>query len=279
MPELPEVETIRNILKTDIVGKKIAGIDIREEKQFIGIISDIIGATIIDVIRRGKVVILKLSNNKFTSIHLKLTGQLLFSKNKNEAVFKNPIPLAYTNKMPGKTTSVIIFFDDNSALFFNDLRKFGWVKVGTEPEGPKSVDVFSTDFTEEKLSQQLIKSKKPIKVLLMDQEAMAGIGNIYANDSLFVAGIHPERKANSLSTAEIHKLYLAVQEIIAEGVRYKGSSAKDEIYILPDGSKGSYQNYFKTYHRENKPCVRCGSMIVRIKQAGRSSFVCLQCQK
>lgn len=278
MPELPEVETIRLILHSQLVGKTIKDVIVVEYKQFVGNKEDIIGNKVVEVTRQGKVAAIKLSNDMYISVHLKLTGQLLFAKDKLHAKFDNPVTLAETDTMPGKTTSVIIDFTDGSALFFNDLRKFGWVKVGKEPEGPKSVDVLSKHFTEEYLQKIVQKTRKPIKILLMDQDELAGIGNIYANDSLFIAKINPLRKSNTLIPDEIHTLYNAITDIIAEGILYKGSSAKDEIYILPDGSKGAYQHHFKVYHRENQPCLRCKTPIKRIKQGGRSSFYCPQCQ-
>lgn len=279
MPELPEVETIRLSLQKKLIGKIIKNVIVKQPKQFVGNPKDIIGKKVVGVMRRGKVVSIKLDNNLYISVHLKLTGQLLFAANKRQTKFSTAIPFAETDTMPGKTTSVIIEFDDGSTLFFNDLRTFGWMKVGNQPEGPQSVDVLSPDFTEEYLQSITSKTRKPIKVLLMDQDAIAGIGNIYANDSLFMANINPLRKSNSLTPDEISSLFKAIQEIIAEGLLYKGSSARDEVYILPDGSKGAYQNHFKVYHRENKPCLRCKTPIKRVKQGGRSSFYCENCQK
>ncbi|HLL60206.1 MAG TPA: bifunctional DNA-formamidopyrimidine glycosylase/DNA-(apurinic or apyrimidinic site) lyase [Candidatus Nitrosocosmicus sp.] len=278
MPELPEVETIKRTLKNNLIGKKIKNVEILEPKQFSGEINQVISQTIVDIVRKGKVLSLKLSNNLYLSIHLKLSGQILFSSDRNNAVYPNTIPRADTNKMPAATTRIIIDFDDNSALFFNDMRKFGWMKVLTDIESV-SVDVLSPTFTQEYLSSVLTKTKKPIKTVLMDQTYIAGLGNIYANDSLWEAKINPLRKCNTLSDDEIGNLHNAIMKIIKEALSYKGSSAKDELYIIPDGSKGQYQNYFKVYHQHNKPCPRCGDIIVYVKQAGRSSFYCPTCQK
>lgn len=278
MPELPEVETIRLRLHKNLVGRIIKNVTVIRAKQFIGSKKDIIGKKVISVIRKGKVISFKLSNEKYISIHLKMSGQLLFAENKKDVAFNSIIPFAKSNIMPGKTTRIVIVFEDDAALFFNDLRTFGWMKVGKQPEGPQSIDVLSPDFTEEYLQKVTEKTRKPIKVLLMDQEALAGIGNIYANDSLFIAKINPLRLSNTLSPDEVERLYKSIQEIIAEGLLYRGSSARDEVYVMPDGSKGSYQEHFKVYHRENKPCLRCKTPIKRIKQGGRSSFYCPICQ-
>ncbi len=279
MPELPEVETIRLSLHKKLANKTIKNVTVRHPKQFVGNPQDIIGQKVISVFRIGKVISIKLSNGLYISVHLKMSGQLLFAADKKLSKFNSSIPFAETDTMPGKTTRVIIDFDDGSTLFFNDLRTFGWMKVGKKPEGPLSVDVLSPDFTEEFLQSITSKTRKPIKVLLMDQDALAGIGNIYANDSLFIAKINPLRKSNTLTQDEIASLHKAIQEIIDEGLLHKGSSARDEVYILPDGSKGGYQNHFKVYHRENKPCLRCKTPIKRVKQGGRSSFYCPVCQK
>ncbi|MDO8497966.1 MAG: bifunctional DNA-formamidopyrimidine glycosylase/DNA-(apurinic or apyrimidinic site) lyase [bacterium] len=279
MPELPEVETIRRSLEKDIIGKTIFSIDIREKKQFVGDPQKAIQQKVSAVQRKGKVLSLKLSNDLYLSFHLKLTGQILFHHDKDNSLFKNEIPRTYTNKMPAADTRIIFYFQDNSVLYFNDVRKFGWVKLTPQPEAPTSPDILSKEFTIEYIKKKLSASRKPIKVILMDQEFIAGIGNIYANDSLFIAGILPTRKANSLDEKEIKTLYEAIKKVIAEGIEYRGSSAQDEMYIMPDSTKGAYQFHFKVYHRENKPCFNCKTIIKRIKQGGRSSFYCEKCQK
>ncbi len=280
MPELPEVETIRLKLHREIVGKKIKSVDVLEKKQFSGDPKTVMGKKVVDVRRAGKLLSIVLENKLFINIHLKLTGQILFAPNANQAIFKNTIPFTGTNKMPSKTTRIIINFSDNSGLFFNDMRKFGWMKISDKQEVPKAIDILSPAFTAEYLEKVIHPSKKPIKVLLMDQDKMAGIGNIYANEALFLAHIHPERKANSLSGTEIKNLYQAIKKVIEEGIKFKGSSAADEAYITPEGERGSMQQHFHVYQQEGKPCLKnCPGTVKRIKQAGRSSFYCPRCQK
>lgn len=278
MPELPEVETIKRYFSHHVLGKTIQDITVLERKMFHGDAKSVNGEKITEVLRKGKVLVLKLSDNRYLSIHLKLSGQLLFHKNAKKAVYNNTIPLSATNIMPGRSTRIIIYFTDGSGVFFNDMRKFGWMKLSAKPEVPLSVDVLSPEFTRNYFHSILLRSKKPVKTLLMDQAKLAGIGNIYANDSLFHANVHPLRQANTLLPTERDTLYASILEIVKKGVDSHGSSGKDEVYILPDGSKGAYQQSFLVYQREGKPCRRCQTPIKRIVQAGRSSFYCPKCQ-
>jgi len=261
MPELPEVETIRRYLDKDLSGKTIKKIDVLVKKQFIGNPKTLEGKKITDVIRFGKVLSLKFSDSLYLSIHLKLTGQLLVNK----------------KSLAAKTTHIIIYFTDKTVLYFNDLRKFGWMKVASTPEKPKGIDILSKSFTQIFFTDLTGSTDKPIKLLLMDQDKLAGVGNIYANDALFLAKIHPLRKTRSLRPLEIKNLYSAVKKVIASGLKFQGAS--DNSYVLPDASTGRYQNHFQVYGRENKPCLICKTPIKRIKHHGRSSFFCPHCQK
>lgn len=271
MPELPEVETIRKKLIPYIVDKKITKIEVLSPKNFLGKVDDVIGKKIIGLSRIGKYLAIELSpsNGKFAetslflNIHLKMTGQIFIHKE---------------YKKPESNTRVVFYFDDKSVMFFNDMRKFGYIKVDTKKEKQHFIDVLSKDFTLEYLSIKIGKTKKPIKAFLLDQEVLAGLGNIYANDALFLAGILPTRITNSLTKNEIKKLYESILLVINEGVRLGGATAKDRGYIQPDGGHGKYQNFFKVYGRENQKCLRCDSKIIRIKQNGRSSFYCPKCQ-
>lgn len=281
MPELPEVETIRRMLAEQLPGKKIQNVVVLETKQFQGNQADIIGKTVSDILRTGKIltIVLGTKEKTYISIHLKLSGQILFAEKKDHETFKNIIPLANSKKLPARTTRIILQFNDGSSLFFNDMRKFGWMRVSDKPEKPKAVDVLSPIFTFEYFQNAIQNTSRAIKVVLMDQDRMAGIGNIYANDALFNAKINPTRPAKELSVDEQKALYRSILDTIMEGIHYKGSSAKDELYVLPDSEKGSYQNHFKVYHRDGDPCRICGTEIVRIKLGGRGTFFCPNCQK
>lgn len=286
MPELPEVETIKRKLKPSIVGKIISEVEILSPKNFAGNKNDVIGKKIISVERYGKVLSIQLvnpltrepSNDTYLNVHFKLSGQILFSKTVNKAVFKNIIPFTGSNKMPANTTRVVIKFTDGSGIFFNDLRKFGWIKVSDQPLKPKGIDVLDKKFVMQFLTNITNSTKRPIKPVLMDQDLITGIGNIYANDSLFLAKVHPQRPANSLTKLEISKLFISIKKVILDGIKDCGSSGADEAFILPDGSRGNHQRNFLVYQREKQPCVACKTIIKRIKHNGRSSFFCSTCQ-
>ncbi len=287
MPELPEVETIKHQLKPSVLGKTISDIVILSPKNFVGDKKSVLNRKIDSADRYGKVLVLKLVRvdhdrplqYMYLNIHFKLSGQILFSKDVNKAVFKNIIPFTKGKIMPANTTRVVIEFTDGSGLFFNDLRKFGWIKISDKPLIPKGIDILDKKFTLKFLTDLTDSTKRPIKPVLMDQDLITGIGNIYANDSLFLAKIHPQRLSNSLTEKEITLLYKAIKQTINEGIRDFGSSGADEAFILPDGSKGQHQRHFLVYQREDESCLICKTIIKRIKHNGRSSFFCPNCQK
>ncbi len=279
MPELPEIESIRMYLRQYIIGKTLQKVEVIAPKMFIGDEKLIIHKKVTDVLRSGKILTLQFENNMYASIHLKLSGQILYALHKDKAVFKVVIPRADSNTMPAKTTKVILYFTDNSALYFNDMRMFGWMKVSNKPEMIKGIDVLSTDFTLDYFKTVLSKTSRAIKIILMDQDKIGGIGNIYANDALFTAKIHPARKANELTPEETERLYKSILDTIQDGLRYKGSSAKDELYVLPDGEKGTYQHHFKAYHKHGTACINCGTIMERMELGGRGTFFCPKCQK
>lgn len=287
MPELPEVETIKRQLTPNVLGKTISDIKILSVKNFIGDKNDVLNRKIVSVDRYGKVLVLKLTRvgqdrplqHNFLNIHFKLSGQMLFAKDINKAVFKNIIPFTGGKTMPANTTRVIIKFSDGSGLFFNDLRKFGWIKISDQPLKPKGIDVLDKRFTLKFLTDLTDSTKRPIKPVLMDQDLITGIGNIYANDSLFLAKIHPQRLSNSLTKIETQLLHKSIKQTISEGIRDLGSSGADEAFILPDGSRGRHQRNFLVYQREGEPCLVCKIIIKRVKHNGRSSFFCPNCQK
>lgn len=293
MPELPEVETIKLGLQGKIIGLRITDVEVRAQKIFQGSIKEVISAKIKKISRRAKILILDLDNGKSLIIHLKLTGQLVYHKDGSRATFGHPIPFAGTT-LPAKTTHVIFTFSDGSKLFYNDVRKFGWIKVvrtldvpklkiitgfGPEPPVvPRSGTLGGKPpLTLEKFREILVGKKTTVKALLMDQKKIAGVGNIYANEALFLAGIHPQRRANSLSGKEIEKLYKSLLFVLKEGIKYGGSS--ENAYVTALGDFGKMQEHFRVYGKNGRKCLRCKGVIKRIALGGRGTFFCEHCQK
>jgi len=285
MPELPEVETIKRVLEKAIVGKTIKNIEVRKAKIFQGKPEEIIERKIEGIERRGKMLIIKLSGDKALMVHFKLTGQMVWVPKAGErVVVGHPIPFAGT-QLPAKTTHVI-FEINGGKLFYNDLRQFGWIKVISNIKyqisnivGELGVEPFDKEFTVDYLKRIFFRTSKPIKIVLMDQSKIAGMGNIYANEALFESGILPTRPANKLTNEEIKKLREAIIKVLEEGIKYGGSSAADEAYIKPTGEPGGYQEHFRVYQRKGEKCRKCGTIIKRVNLGGRGTFWCPKCQK
>ncbi len=283
MPELPEVETIRRDLEKKLLGQTLSGVDIRLSKIFQGKSADVVGAKVIGIWRRAKLLGVDFDNGRTLLFHLKLTGQLVLAFGAGgEITFSRPIPFAGM-ELPAKTTHAVFHFD-GSRLFFNDLRQFGWIRVvdSSQKEAiseQMGVEPLSGEFTAGALEEIVSKTKRPIKLVLVDQEKIAGIGNIYANDALFEAGIHPQRPAKGLSAEEVKRLRDAVVLVLNEGLKYGGSSAADESYVRPTGEPGGYQKHFRVYQRVGQLCPRCGAVIKRVNIGGRGTFFCPRCQK
>jgi formamidopyrimidine-DNA glycosylase len=284
MPELPEVETISNQLNKTIKGKIIANIQILRSKSFQGDPKLILGKKVTRVFRHAKVINVAFQNEfPLTLIHLKMTGQLIYKDDNQRFVGGHPTQ-DWVNQLPGKHTRVIFTFKDHAKLFFNDLRVFGWVKVISnsldlkkELKSFTGVEPLSSKFTLNKLKEIIDKINRPIKLLILDQQKIAGLGNIYANDALFGARIDPTRPAKSLSSPEIKALHQSIIKILKIAVKLGGTSQRD--YRQINGSMGNYQDHFLVYKKEGEPCPICGSTIVKIKLGGRGTYYCPQCQK
>ncbi len=287
MPELPEVETIRRGLADRLSGRMVDGIEIFREKQFSGDQSQLLGQTIISVERLGKLIVMPLTNGWAVAIHLKMTGQLLWKAAKGgEQVMGGHPEATYISELPNKYTRLIFQFDDGSKLFFNDLRSFGYVHVLSPEEqsqhkfmqslGPEPL---SLGFTDQYLQERL--KKRPsttIKAFLLDQTNIAGIGNIYADESLFRAAILPTRKAGSLTAGEGRNLVDCIQETLEIALMHGGSTEKD--YLNSVGEKGTYLQVAQVYRKTGQDCPRCHEgVITRSKVAGRSTHYCPECQR
>jgi len=271
MPELPEVETIRKDLEKEIVGLTILDFKTEWPKKVFPSEKEvkrrIIGATIKSIERRAKLLIFHLSNNYKIIFHLKISGQLLIRCKGNPS---------------DKYTHHVFGLSKGKQLRFADLRKFGYIKVISETEKDKELEKFGPEPLSQELNPQkfyeIIKNrKKPIKLVLMDQGIIAGVGNIYANESLFLAHIHPERKANNLSEEKAVTLYKKIEQVLKEGLEFRGAS--DNNYVDAYGEKGRYQEHFRVYGKRDKPCPKCGTTLKYNKVGGRGTVFCPKCQK
>jgi len=266
MPELPEVETIKNDLQKVITGKKIIKVDIINPRVIrepapLEFKKSLEGQTIRNILRRAKLLIFELSNDLYLTVHLKMTGQLVY---------------------PGgsKRSRVVFHLSGGQILDFNDDRLFGelrlvsdWKKLKfVQGLGPEPFDLTLADFKD-----MLSKKKTKIKPLLMDQSFISGIGNLYAAEILFRAKIHPQRPAQSLTGGQKEALYKEIKSVLKNAIKHGGSSVDD--YVRLSGKPGDYLRFHQVYGRGGKPCFVCRSPIQKITQGGRGTYFCGKCQK
>jgi formamidopyrimidine-DNA glycosylase len=287
MPELPEVETIKIGLARLLPGKVIKDVNYDWPKSFPNAPADVarflIGAEVESVRRRAKVLIIELANEYSLVIHLRMTGQLVF---RGKEVFGAGHPSkSLVGELPDKSTRVTIDFKDGSKLFFNDQRKFGWMRLLPSAEVPK-IDFMKTvgpepledDFSIDKFIERLMKRKNsPIKAVLLDQKVLAGIGNIYADESLWMAKIHPLSPVSKISRAKLVGLHNDIRTVLRLSIEKGGST--DRNYINAEGKKGSYLSFANVFRREGQPCPRCGTEIIKMRAAGRGTHLCPKEQK
>jgi formamidopyrimidine-DNA glycosylase len=288
MPELPEVETIKLELQKRLIGHRIEDVKVLLPKIFEGNSKDIIGAKIVDLKRIGKGLIIELDNNFVLTVHLKMTGQLVFQDKTTEG--SKLSAKVGGESLPSKYSHVIFTLDKGATLFYNDLRRFGWIKMVKKAD-LKDVTFFKEMGPEPKVGEDLAgkelkldyfkdivqKSNLPIKVTLMDQKKIGGIGNIYANDALFLARIDPRRKGKTLIDEEVEKLFKAIYIIIKKSLEYGGSS--DENFVNALGQEGKYQDHALAYGKKGEKCSVCGATIEKIQLGGRGTFFCPKHQK
>jgi formamidopyrimidine-DNA glycosylase len=287
MPELPEVETVKRGLEVLIVHKKVAQVTCDNEKSFPNDEASakkfLISAEVISVRRRAKVLLIDLSSDYSLMIHLKMTGQLVF-RGKESFGAGHPND-SLVNKLPDRTTRVIFEFNDGSLLYFNDQRKFGWVKLLPTIEiqnvpfiqklGPEPL---TDDFTAEILYERLQRRKNTsIKAAILDQTVLAGVGNIYADEALWGARIHPTILVKNLNKKQVTKLYEEIRYVMNLSIEKGGST--DRNYVNAEGKKGSYIDFARVFRREGQACKECGNEIIKTRVAGRGTHVCEFCQK
>jgi len=273
LPELPEVETVLRSLKPKVLNRKIKRVTVFNEKTIkkpdaAAFTRCLEGQRITDINRHGKYLLFKLSFSMVLVVHLRMTGRLIYKD--------SSVP-------PDRYTCVIFQLDEGKELHFQDVRKFGTMYLISCDEldsfpplrilGPDALD---PQLTLDLFIKRLEKRHGQVKGVLLNQSFIAGIGNIYANEILWTARIHPERWVDSLQSWEQERLYQAVREVLSTAVKLRGTSLRD--YVDGEGNPGEYQHHRKVHGREGKPCPLCGHPIIRIKQAGRSTYYCQFCQ-
>lgn len=287
MPELPEVETVRAGLARLLPGREIVAVDFDWPKSFPNAAADVqrflIGSQMLAVRRRAKVLLVDLSSKYSLVVHLKMTGQLVFRGPHEDFGAGHP-NASLIGELPDRSTRVTLTFGDGSKLFFNDQRKFGWMrllptaevmnldffkKVGPEP--------LSADFTWQQLRDRLVRRKNSnIKAALLDQTVVAGIGNIYADESLWGAKIHPNTLVKNLRPKQFQTLYEELVFVLTLAIEKGGST--DKNYVNAEGKRGSYLNFARVFRREDQACPRCESIIIKTRVAGRGTHICPICQ-
>jgi len=275
MPELPEVETIRRQLQKEIVGARVSRVEVRFGKRLhpsaAGFRKAVEGAVILNVRRRAKMLLVGLDNAQTIVAHLKMTGRFLLQKG---------------SAVPTKHVHVIFDLADGRRLFFEDVRKFGYLKAlptaeveaGIVSGGEYGPEPLERSFTAQQLGSCLFKRPtRAIKPLLMDQSCIAGIGNIYADEALWRAKVRPERRVNTLTREELRRLHKGIKDSLETSLKYRGTSADDYLDLY--GQQGENQLKLKAYGREGERCPRCGGRIRRVRLGGRSAHYCPKCQK
>ncbi|MGZ8606137.1 MAG: bifunctional DNA-formamidopyrimidine glycosylase/DNA-(apurinic or apyrimidinic site) lyase [Actinomycetota bacterium] len=278
--ELPEVEVMRRDLEKDVVGRKIVATEVRPSKNAMRAIrrhgkrkefaDRLVGRKFTKVERRGKYVLLALDNGDVLVVHFGMSGQ--FIRGNKRAVLP-------------PHTHVVITFQQGGDLRFVDQRTFGELFVTTADELGKvkelqhiAIDPLDHVFTWNAFGAALAQRAAKMKQLLMDQKFISGLGNIYSDEVLFAAGLRYDRMSDSLSSQEVRRLYRAMQEVLQEAIRFRGSTLDDEAYVDLFGKPGEFQAELKVYGRTGLPCRRCRTPIQAVKIAGRNSYFCPQCQ-
>lgn len=292
MPELPEVETIRRGLGRLLPGKKIlSAIHIDSPKSFPNPTAEVdsfmIGTSVVGVRRRAKVLLIELDSDYTLVVHLKMTGQLVYvdSSQSIEPRFGGGHPTdSLIGQLPDRSTRVVVKFTDGSTLYFNDQRKFGWMRLVptiSVPDidfmkrvGPEPLEI---DFTAVQFIPRIRRrNNTTIKAAILDQSVLAGVGNIYADESLWGAKIHPSKRVRDVSDDQLAELLVQIKAVMTLSIEKGGST--DRNYVDAEGKRGSYLEFAKVFRREGQPCNRCGTTIEKIRVAGRGTHVCPVCQ-
>jgi len=273
VPELPEVETIRLRLEPKLVGRRLEHVRIDDPRlvrpyEPVQVAAELEGERVSALDRRGKYLIVRFESGRGLLIHLRMTGSLRHA------------PAGTLEDDPHRRA--VVRLDDGSDVAYRDLRRFGtWLVVEPEELEPYldarlGAEPLADGFTAATLRKRLAGRRAPIKAALLDQRTLAGMGNIYVDEALWRARIHPLRPAGELSATEVRRLRPAIRAALEAGIARQGSTLRD--YRLPDGGAGAMQHEFKVYGRDDEPCDRCGTAIEKIRAAGRGTWYCPRCQ-
>ncbi|HJU57189.1 MAG TPA: bifunctional DNA-formamidopyrimidine glycosylase/DNA-(apurinic or apyrimidinic site) lyase [Actinomycetota bacterium] len=278
--ELPEVEVMRRDLDKDVVGRKVAEAEVRPSKNAMRVIrrhgkrkeftDRLVGRKFTKTERRGKYILLTMDNGDVLVTHFGMSGQFL------RGTKRMPLP---------PHTHVVVTFQQGGDLRFVDPRTFGEMFVTAADDLGKvrelqhiAIDPLDHVFTWQAFGAALAERQTKMKQLLMDQKVVSGLGNIYSDEVLFAAGLRYDRMSDSLSSQEVRRLYRAMQEVLQDSIRFRGTTLDDDAYVDLFGKPGEFQNELKVYGRAGLPCRRCRTPIEVVKIGGRSAFFCPQCQ-
>jgi formamidopyrimidine-DNA glycosylase len=275
VPELPEVETVRARLEPVLVGRRLERVEIHDPRLTrpfdpAGVAAELEGERIAAVDRRGKYLIVRFESGRVLLIHLRMTGNLLHGSGE-WLLPADPHRRA------------VVRLDDGSDVVYRDVRRFGtWLLVEPNELEPYLGDRVGREplersFTTKRLAEALAGRRTPVKAAILDQRRLAGVGNIYADEALWRARIHPQRPAGALDPAELKDLHGGIRAALKAGIERQGATLRD--YRTPDGGSGAMQHEFKVYGREGEPCDRCGTPIEKIRAAGRGTWYCPNCQR
>ncbi|MFC1654012.1 bifunctional DNA-formamidopyrimidine glycosylase/DNA-(apurinic or apyrimidinic site) lyase [Patescibacteria group bacterium] len=285
MPELPEVQTIATQLNKVLRGSVFSSVSILRDKSAQSDLSFLVGKKVGRVSRLAKQIMFEFKKEEgVLLIHLKMTGQLIYQSKKNtERVVGGHPTKDWVEKLPSSHTRIVAEFSDGSSLYFNDQRVFGWWKIVLKNELKKIIDKLPPDVVDSKfdtgyLSGVFSKSGRAIKLVILDQQKMGGMGNIYANDALWMARIDPRKPANKLKKIEISKLRKEMVKVLGEGIELGGASISDYVHV--SGVGGGYQDVMRVYEKAGEVCGRsgCGGVIEKVRLGGRGTYFCPVCQ-
>lgn len=287
MPELPEVETIKNDLKAKVINNKIKIVYInlpKIVKNKPGYFQEkMTGAVFSHIERRGKLLIFSFrQNNLFMLLHLRMTGQLIYKKGR-KIIGGGHSDTKIDFNLPNKYSHLWFEFVDGGKLFFNDMRQFGYARLVNNEEKKEALKVFGPEPFEKKFSsdylyKELKKRRISVKAVLLNQHIIAGIGNIYADEALFLAGIRPNRPAKQINRKEVQRLFLAIKKILRLAIKDRGTTFNN--YVDVDGRRGGFLKKLKVYKRAGQKCQKCKQVeIKKTKVAGRGTHYCPICQK